>query len=226
MSTAARSYVAQIAKRHDAGGGMTLISLDVPDEVRESYERPGQYTHLTLGDEGGYFVMGGREGRAPWEIVLRRGGGVADRLIDALLGVDTLVSKALGHGFPVDNARAQEVLVLVTAGAIAAARATVWRRIEDGDAKKTSLLVGARRVDTVPLAQELGAMRDAGVDVRIALSKQAKPGYERGYVQQVLERIWKPNPWIFVAGAEAMVQAVKATSTRLGAAPDHVISNV
>lgn len=226
MSTAPRSsYVAHVAGRRDVGGGMTLFALDVPGVLRDSFVRPGQYAHLTLIGEGGYFVLGSRERRSPWEIVLRRGGGFADLLLAAPVGLDVAASKALGDGFPVDAARGHDAIVLVTAGAIAAARTVVGRRIEDGDAGRTRLVMGARSLDTVPFEDELGAIRAAGVMVRIVLSRGDAPTHARGYVQHVLEREWTPGAWVFVAGADAMVRDVRATAYALGAPPGRVVSN-
>lgn len=227
MSTALRSYVAHVTDRRDVGGGMTLFALDVPGALRESYARPGQYAHLTLIGEAGYFVLGNRELHSPWEIVLRRGGGVADLLLSAPIGLEVAASRALGAGFPVESALGHEVFVLVTAGAIAAARPTVKRRIDDGDASRTRLIIGARTLSTVPFEDELATMRRAGVDVRIVLSgEQAFTPYDRGYVQHVLEREWQPHAWIFVAGATAMVTEVKATARRMGAHDERVVSNI
>jgi NAD(P)H-flavin reductase len=227
MATTLQSYVAHVVERRDVGGGMTLFALDVPGVLKESYVRPGQYAYLTLIGEAGYFVLGSRERRSPWEIVLRRGGAVADMLLAAPVGLEVAASRALGAGFPIEAARGHDVLVLVTAGAIAAARAVVGRRMDDGDAAKTRLIIGARSLDTVPFENELAAMRSAGVSVRLVLSgKDAPMTHDRGYVQHVLEREWAHDAWVFVAGASPMVKDVKATAHRLGAPEDRIVSNV
>jgi NAD(P)H-flavin reductase len=227
MTTALRTYVAHVTDRRDVGGGMTLFALDIPGALRESYVRPGQYAHLTLIGEAGYFVLGSRELRAPWEIVLRRGGAVADLLLAAPVGLEVAASRALGEGFPVEAARGHDAIVLVTAGAFAAARAVMGRRLDDGDAARTLLIIGARTLATVPFEDELGVMRRAGADVRIVLSgADAQAPYDRGYVQHVLEREWRSDAWVFVAGAEAMVREVKATARGLGARAERVVSNI
>ena len=235
MSTARASYVARVAGRRDVGGGMTLFALDVPSALRESYVRPGQYAHLTRVGEAGYFVLGSREKRSPWEIVLRRGGAVADVLLASPVGLDIAATKAIGSGFPIDDARGHDVVMLVTAGAIAAARAVVGRRIEDGDGPKTRLVIGARALHTVPFEDELEAIRAAGVAVRIVLSGEGSTDppqagrreHQTGprYVQHLLDREWTPDAWVFVAGSDAMVRDVKSTAHDLGALPERVISN-
>ena len=227
VSSALRSsYVAHLVGRRDVGGGMTLFAFDVPGALRESYLRPGQYSYFTLIGEAGYFVLGSREGRSPWEILLRRGGGAADLLMKAPVGTDVGATPALGGGFPVESARGENALVVVTAGALAAARAVVGRRVEDGDAARTRLIVGARTIDTVPLEDELDAMRAAGVRVRIVLSGSDAPAeYDRGYVQHVLERDWTDRPWVFVAGAPEMVTGVRTAALALGADARRIVSN-
>lgn len=227
MSSAPRpSYVIKLADRRDVGGQMTLFAFDVPGVLRESYARPGQYSYFTLIGEAGYFVLGSREKKSPWEILLRRGGAAADLLIRAPVGTDVAASPALGAGFPVEKARGEEALVVVTAGAMAAARAVVGRRIEDGDAERTRLVVGARTIESIPLEDEIDAMRAAGVRVRVVLSGADAPAdYDRGYVQHVLERDWSPRPWVFVAGAPEMVSGVRAAALALGGDAERIVSN-
>jgi NAD(P)H-flavin reductase len=220
------SFDVRLAARREVGGGMTLFAFDVPDALRRTYVRPGQYAHFGVDGSTGYFVLGSREGRSPWEILLRGGGGAADQLMGAQAGAQIQASEALGDGFPVESARREDAIVVVTAGALAAARAVVGRRIEDGDAARTRVVVGARTIDTVPLEDELDAMRARGVRVRVVLSAPSAPApYDRGYVQHVLERDWTDRAWLFVAGAPAMVADVRAAAAALGAPGERVVSN-
>ncbi|HEY1956311.1 MAG TPA: hypothetical protein VGH28_11880 [Polyangiaceae bacterium] len=227
MSSAQRaSYVIQLVGRRDVGGEMTLFAFEVPGVLRESYARPGQYSYFTLIGEAGYFVLGSREKKSPWEILLRRGGAAADLLIRAPVGTNVAAAPAIGAGFPVDGARGEDALVVVTAGAMAAARAVVARRIEDGDAARTRLVIGARTIGSIPLEDEIDAMRTAGVRVRIVLSGTDAPAdYDRGYVQHVLEREWTARPWVFMAGAPEMVSGVRAAALALGGDAAHIVSN-
>lgn len=159
-------------------------------------------------------------------ILLRRGGAAADLLIRAPVGTDVAATPALGAGFPVNRARGEDAIVVVTAGAMAAARAVVARRVDDGDAARTRLVVGARAIGSVPLTDEIDAMRAAGVRVRIVLSGAEAPAdYNRGYVQHVLEHEWSERPWVFVAGAPDMVEGVRQAAVALGAEADRIVSN-
>ena len=227
MSSAPRpTFVAHLVGRRDVGGDMTLFAFEVPGALRESYERPGQYAYFTLIGEAGYFVLGNREKRSPWEILLRRGGAAADLLMRAPVGTDVGATRAIGAGFPVEKARGEDAIVVVTAGAMAAARAVLGRRVEDGDAARTRLVVGARTIESVPLQDELDALRTAGVGVRIVLSGSDAPAdYDRGYVQHVLERDWTEKPWVFVAGAPDMVAGVREAARALGGADERIVSN-
>ena len=226
MGSAPRSsHVAHVLARRDAGGEMTLVTFDVPAALRESYTHPGQYALFTFGEDEGYFVLASQVGRAPWEILLRARGGVADSLLAAPIGAPVSVSRAIGEGFPVERARGEDAVVVVTAAAIGAARATVSRRIDDGDATRTRLVVGARDERTLPLANELADMRRAGVPVRIVLSTADVPTYDRGYVQHALAREPFGDAWVFIAGAPEMVDGVRAVATARGVAPERIISN-
>ena len=224
--TSRATYVAHVMARRDVGGGMTLFAIEVPGALRESHVRPGQYAYFTLIGEAGYFVLGNREQHSPWEIFLRRGGAAADLLIAAPAGIEVGATKALGKGYPVEDARGQDALVVVTAGAIAAARSVVARRIADGDGPKTRVVIGARTIDTIPIEDELDVMRSSGVRVRIVLSGATAPdSYDRGYVQHVLEREWTERPWVFVAGSNDMVAGVRAAAAALGSPAERVVSN-
>jgi NAD(P)H-flavin reductase len=220
------SFDVRVAARRVAGGGMTLFAFEVPDALRRTYVRPGQYAHFGVDGSAGYFVLGNREGRSPWEILVRSGGGAAEKLMSAQVGARVQASEALGDGFPVEPARGEDAIVVVTAGALAAARAVVGRRIDDGDAARTRVVVGARTIDAVPLEDELDTMRARGVRVRVVLSAPGAPGsYERGYVQHVLERDWTDRAWVFVAGGPEMVVGVRAAAAALGAPDERVVSN-
>ena len=211
----------RVLGRRDAGGGMTLFALDVPDALRESYARPGQYAYFELGAEQGFFVLASREKHAPWEVLVRGGGGVADAMLQAPDGVALGATPALGHGFPIEQARGSAVMVVVTAGSFAAARAAVLRRIDEGDASRTQLVLGARAPEDVPLRGDIDAMKRAGVDVHVVISS------EQGYVQHWLPRIWSASgAWVFVAGARPMMEAVMDAAVELGAPRDRVVSNV
>jgi NAD(P)H-flavin reductase len=223
MTASPASHVARVATIRDVGGDMMLVTLDVPDAVRDSYVRPGQYAAIALGNESGYFVLGGREQRLPWEFLLRRGGGLADLIFEANVGTEVRVSNALGGGFPVESARGEPVVIAVTAGAIAAARATVARRIEDGDASLTRLLVGARSVASLPMRDDLDAMRIAGAAVRIILSRD--PLGTIRYVQHALAEEGVRDAWVFIAGADAMIADVRTTAHALGVPAARVVSN-
>ena len=224
--TSRATYVAHVMARRDVGGGMTLFAIEVPGALRESHVRPGQYAYFTLIGEAGYFVLGNREQHSPWEIFLRRGGAAADLLIAAPVGVEVGATKALGTGYPVEDAREEDALVVITAGAIAAARSVVARRIADGDGPKTRVVIGARTLDAIPIEDELDVMRSAGVRVRVVLSGADAPEhYDRGYVQHVLEREWTERPWVFVAGSNDMVAGVRAAAAALGSPPERVVSN-
>jgi len=214
-------HAVRILGRRDAGGGMTLFSLEAPPALRDTYARPGQYAYFELGSEQGFFVLASREKRAPWEVLVRRGGGVADAMLGAPDGVTLSASPALGHGFPLHLAAGRSAMVVVTAGSFAAARATVHRRIEDGDAEKTQLGDGARASADVPLPAEIEAMKQAGVDVHIVLAST------QGYVQDWLPKLWHGDAaWVFVAGARPMMEAVMDAALALGAARERVVSNV
>lgn len=253
------AHRARVASVEDVGGKMSLVTLALDDPIAASYEHAGQYTRLELEGESGYFVLacapaarsplsGGAARREPgprrWQILVR-GGGVADRLIAIPKGTELRVSPALGAGFPNQRAHGRPLLVVVGGTGFAAARALVPARIAGGDAARTTLFLGVRREEDVPLRGELEAWAEAGVGVTICLSRPNGAGApsredrrdarERptrairahGYVQDVLRaRAIKHTGPIFVVGPLGLIAAMRSMAHDLGASPSDVHTNV
>jgi NAD(P)H-flavin reductase len=206
-------FPSRVRSRVGGGGGLFVISIDAT-AVAASYTTPGQYAWIDAGAGGGYFVLAGRARDALWDVIVQRGGDAADALATAEPGHELRITQAIGHGFPCDSMRGREICVAVPTSAIAVARSVILRRIDEGDAKRTSLLVGARERGDVGLSEELERCREAGVAVTVCLSRErvgSLPGYESGYVQDVARRLFGDRlPVFFVAGATKVETGVRS----------------
>jgi NAD(P)H-flavin reductase len=224
---------ARLVARADAGGGMTLVTVDPAPDVVASYVSPGQYIHARVGGETGYFVLAGAPGRSPWELVMRAGGGVSDVLLSAEIGIALEVTPALGDGFPWAEVHGRPLVIALSGTGVAAGRPLVRRRIDDGDATRTQLFVGVRSRAELPLAGDVEAWKRAGASVTICLSNPDEPivgeGYARGYVQDVLRARGSssvsPEAHVFAVGVLTMVDALKALAPSLGIPPERVWTN-
>jgi len=227
-------HEARLASRASVGGGLTLVALDAPEAATAAYTSPGQYVEVRAGDAGetGYFVLASEPGARPWELIMRSGGGASDVLLVARVGTRVEVSSAIGAGFPMERARRAPLVVAVGGTGIAAARPLVRRRIRDGDARATTLLVGARSRSELALAEDLRGWSDAGVRVLVCLwqpeDDEPADGFFRGYVQDALRTLdlrGAAPPLVFAVGPAAMVGALRAAAPLVGVAPEHVLTN-
>lgn len=213
---------AVLAGRRDAGGGLTLIGLDVDAALARAYGAPGQYIELRTERGNGYFVLAGALGRSPFELLVRNAGDAADVLVTAPLGTDLEITPPLGDGFPADRGTGRQLVIAVVGSALAVARPLVGRRLDEKVAERTHVYIGARSAVDVPLAEEVEAWSEAGVEVVLCLSRaelehdRARLAFARrdsGYVQDVVARDCEggrlAGALVFAAGPAAMLTAMR-----------------
>ena len=216
---------ATLSSRRDAGGGLTLVALDVEPPLARAYAAPGQYLELRTPRGNGYFVLAGPLGESTWELLVRNAGDAADVLVNAPIGTTLEINGPLGDGFPAERAAGRQLVVAVVGSALAVARPLVAGRIAEGAAARTHVYVGARSAADIPLPAEVEGWGSAGVEVVLCLSGQdvehdrgplAFARRVAGYVQDVVARdVEGPNrprlegALVFAAGPEAMLVAMR-----------------
>lgn len=220
---------AVLIEREPVGGGLERVRLAIDAETAATHTRHGQYVEVSEGEEHGYFVIASSPGEETWDLLVRDGGTMGDRLRSAKMGVTFDVSPAQGKGFPLESAKGHPLILATTGSGIAAVLSAVGARIEQGDARRTFLFYGVRQREDVALGSELEAMRAAGVDVAICLSREhaTEPGFFKGYVQDVAKaRSWNlQTGFIFAAGNDAMIEGMREAAPLLGLSPDAVKVN-
>lgn len=229
---------ARIARRAEAGGGLVRVVLNPSATARASYARAGQYVSVT--SEGvepparpGFFVLAGDVGAPTWELVIRPGSEVANRVLGVADGAFVLTSTALGAGFPIDEAKGRALLLAATGSGIAAMRPVITHRLAERDGRRTDLLLGVRTLSDVPLPNELLAWRARGLNIVVCLSREEAPaheiGYLRGYVQDAARLVAADEAhrggMIFAAGVKPMIEAIRALSQELGISESDVRTN-
>ncbi|MDP9034196.1 MAG: hypothetical protein M3O50_05275, partial [Myxococcota bacterium] len=126
-------------------------------------------------------------------------------------------------------------LVVALGGAgIAVGRPLVRRRVREGDAAITRVLVGARTQKEIAMRDDLLDWSRAGVGVVACLSQDdgssQDVAYAHGYVQDVLRAqaatVGMPrDTHIFAVGASSMIHALRELAPALGMTPDQVVTN-
>lgn len=234
---------ATISEREPVGGGLDRVRLVVDPKTAATHTRHGQYVEVRHGAPAdssssetplaaairGYFAIASAPGERTWDLLVRDNGSMSERLRTLPLGERVTVSDASGPGFPLEAATDRPLVLAVTGSAISAVLSTLGARIERGDATRTYLLYGIRERSDLALPAELAAMRAAGIEVAICLSREHvdEPGFYRGYVQDVArQRGWSmTGGLVFVAGNEAMVEGMRRAAVGLGLSPQDVRLN-
>jgi NAD(P)H-flavin reductase len=188
---------AVLSARHDAGGGLLLVSLELAPEIAGAYTAPGQYVEVKTASGNGYFVVASDVGVVRWQLLVKNAGGASEVLATTPLGTVLELDGPLGAGFSVERMTDRHVVVAVVGSALGVARPVLHRRIGDGVARATHLFLGLRSLADLPMAGEIEAWVREGVLVVLCLSRselhhhpEVLPGVPRatGYVQHALAR--------------------------------------
>lgn len=154
------------------------------------HRTPGQVVKLHTPDHGdGFFALASApsgDGRA--ELLVKRGGAVADEVIAAAAtGAALDATPPFGAGFPLDRAAGRDVLLLAAGSGIAPIRAIVQHVLaRRADYGRVALFYGHRHATEFAYRREHAAWRAAGVAVTLCCSAPAD-GWTgaRGHVQRV-----------------------------------------
>ncbi|MEO7096543.1 MAG: hypothetical protein ABI175_25010 [Polyangiales bacterium] len=231
-----------LSEREPAGGALTRLRLQIEEATAATHKLHAQYIELRYeggwrGDEDatipaamkGIFVLASAPGEKTWDVLVKAGGAMADRVVALPLGTKLPTSDALGKGFPYDAAKGKPLVLAATGSGIAAVLSTIGQRITDGEAQQTFVLYGVREKKDVSLSAELTAMRGKGVHVAVCLSREHlhEEGFFKGYVQHVAaERGWKlAGGRVFAAGNKAMIEGVREAMPALGLTREDVALN-
>ena len=228
---------AVLSARSDAGGGLLLVALDVDAERARAYTAPGQYVEVRTASAHGFFVLASQVGETPWELLVKNAGDAADALVSLPFGSTIEVKGPMGKGFAVARIVDRPVVVAVVGSALAVARPVLATRIAEGVAENTFLFLGLRAPTDLPIADEVAAWSDQGVNVVLCLSRvelehhpEVLPKAKRamGYVQVAVARaveagVLPPGALAVVAGPDAMLADMRALSRT---APIEVVTNV
>lgn len=213
-----------LSARHDAGGELLLVSLDVNADMARAYTTPGQYIEVKAESGKGFFVLASDTGQSPWQVLVKNAGGAADALATLPLGATLEVLGPLGAGFSIDRMRSRPVAIAVVGSALGVARPVLARRISEGAASSTYVFVGVRSPNDVAIRREVEAWTEQEVRVVLCLSRAALdehagilPRARRasGYVQHALARALAAGEvphgtLVIAAGPDAMLAEMRA----------------
>jgi NAD(P)H-flavin reductase len=162
---------------------------------------------------------------------VRGGGRFADTLRRLGPGDTVEVSRPLGPGFPLVEARGRNVWLVGVGSGIAALRPVVEVLLAEPEAwGKLHLIFGTRGPGHIPFLEDLERWRQRGIDVILTASRahdgEAWSGH-RGYVQDLLLHLAPEmgEAVIFACGMPSMIESVRGAAAKLGLDPGRVITN-
>jgi NAD(P)H-flavin reductase len=233
MAGPTQHHPAAIADVWDETSTLRAVRVALPPELAARHERPGQVVKVDSAAGDGYFALASApdpEGRA--ELLVKRGGKVADLIASAVPGGTLLVTEPFGRGFPVEAALGRDVLLFAAGSGIAPIRSLIQallRRRDEVD--RLTLFYGQRHGSEFAYRAEHLGWERRGLRVVLCPSA-ADDAWEglRGRVQEVAESLHfggarMEETAAYVCGMSAMVNDVRATLARAGVSPDRVHVN-
>jgi NAD(P)H-flavin reductase len=224
-------YGARVAARRPEGDGLIGLELDVAGTpLAGSHLHAGQYVKLSLdGKKEALFALASRphERGTRFELLIKSGAPVADAAAALPIGASVLLSLPQGKGFPLELARAKDVVFVATGSGLSPLRSAL--EVIRADRKsygEVTLYVGARTPGHFPYADELAAWEREGIRVNRVVSQPGSSGWKglTGYVQSHLGPVGK-DAVAFLAGQKAMVEAVTALLIQHGLPKERIFLN-
>lgn len=216
-----------LARREVAG--TVHVELEVPEAVRASFQRPGQYLLVKVGELSGPFAPASAPGEAgPLELLFKRGTPLTDALSALPSGATVEVSRVSGVGFPLDAARGKALLLVASGTGQAPMRSVIESvRRHRRDYGRVTLLLGVRDSEHLAFATEQHAWEEDGIELHVTLSQgDAAWQGRKGRVQLHLPAGDLSGTVAFLVGQREMVAEVGAELERRGLPPKQIFLNV
>lgn len=185
--------------------------------------RPGQFNMLYLPGvgEAAISLSGDCAADNRWRHTVRLAGRVTHTLSDLSPGAVIGVRGPFGHGWPVDEWRGRDIILVAGGIGLAPVRPIVYALLRDRDAfGRVTLIHGARTPDGLLYGAEYPVWEAAGVTVLTTVDR-ATPAWNghQGVVTRLLESlpIRDPERTVLAAcGPEVMMRYTAVTAARRG----------
>lgn len=226
-------HSAPVVDAWDETAAFRGIRLALPARLASAHTRPGQVVKIRTPPGEGFFALASAPGRNGADLLVKRGGKVADAVVAGALPGGTLeLTEPFGNGFPVDDAAGKDVLLFAAGSGIAPVRALVQHLLGHRDRfNRVTLFYGQRHGAEFAYRGEMLDWERGGVRVVLCPSR-ADDLWEgfRGRVQEVARTLAfggsRPGRTVaFASGMAAMVDDVRRTLADAGVPPDRVYSN-
>lgn len=151
------------------------LSLEAPKKLREAHRLPGQFVEAALGrnEQGAYFALANPPGAHRFELLVKKGEGIASDLWASGPGRSLWLSEPMGPGFRLEEARGKDLLLFATGSGFAPIRALLLSILERRqDFGEIHLFFGVRTKEDFPFVEELAKLPERGVQTHLTVSRQ------------------------------------------------------
>ena len=221
---------ARVVDLSDAGDGLIHLTLEMPSEIASTFTLPGQYQELAIeGHSARPYAIASGPGRGNrFEFLVRRGFPLADAIGRLKAGDPVNVSPARGPGFPMEEIRGRDLLLVATGTGAAPMRAVIQTIVQNrGKFGEVTFYFGGRHGKDFAFEKEWPQWQSQQINLVRTVS-ELDPSWQglRGFVQDhFLEASW-PDAAAFVVGSNPMVQAVTAELVKRGVPRERIFLNL
>lgn len=224
MAKGGEHIATEVVDNQAAASGIRRVTLARPSGW--SF-RPGQVAQLTPPPgPSGYFALASSPDEPALSFLIKEGPDTT-----ALAGIGpgerVVIAGPFGAGFDLPAPAPGRRLVFVGAGtALAALRSGLVAASHAHAPGSLALVVGVRRLDELAFVDDIARWRAAGMAVEIVVSRPDPDwGGARGYVQDHVGAFLGADAWVFVAGSDALEDAVEAAALAACVGAAHIQRN-
>lgn len=221
-------FEASVLARREVAGTVHL-ELEIPDPVKVSFERPGQYLLVQVGALHGPFAPASAPAEpGPLELLFKPGTPLTDALHALRGGAKLKVSLASGIGFPLAEAKGKTLLLVASGTGQAPMRSVIESvRRHRAEYGAVTLLLGVRDSEHLAFADEHHGWEQDGIEVHVTLSRgEAAWQGRKGRVQLHLPAGELSKTVAFLVGQREMVAEVATELQRRGLPRKQIFLNV
>jgi NAD(P)H-flavin reductase len=192
---------------------------------------PGQVAVLGLEGEGeSYFAIASApEDKGGMEFLVKKGGGLSEKLFEVKQGDKIQAKGPVGKGFPIDQYKGRDLLLACVGSAISPMR-SVLRSIcaRRADFGKVAIIFGARYPQDFSFVSETDNWKKCDVNVVLTASRpeaawNGKTGYVDSHYEETLKGM--SNPVALICGMKAMMEQSREKLIGLGIGESEILTN-
>lgn len=218
---------ASIVGSEAAGPGLRWMRLEVPQTVAVSFRTPGQFVRLRVGGFEAHFAIASAPGGSCFEFFVRTNGDAAQAWSALPIGSVVELRLAEGPGFPIDQLKGRDLLLVGTGTGWAPLRSVLLAvRKRRSDFKRVEGLYGVLTPEHIVFEEEFESFKADQIDVRVTVTEPigtwAGP---IGRVQALLPADQLENTTALLVGQQEMTEEVTAILQARGLSTGHAWLN-